>query len=132
MCWTAYCGTSRPPSDGAEGPGPAVGCVNAGVLSAERFRALRALWPQVPAELAAWSGTVIADLGRLQPGNPATPLAQSSTAVLLLTNANLEGLFHVRDCVAELSGLTGDPGRHRPSLGGGVKAARAAPLAVPL
>ena len=88
-----------------------------GVLSAERFRALRALWPQVATELAEWSGTVIADLGRLQPGNPAMPLAHSSTAVLLLTTANLEGLYHVRDRVAELSAATGDPGRHRPSLG---------------
>ena len=74
-----------------------------GVLSAERFRALRGLWPRVADELAAWSGTAIADLGRLQPGNPAMPLAQSSTAVLLLTTANLEGLYHVRDRVAELS-----------------------------
>ena len=39
-----------------------------GVLSAERFRALRSLWPQVATELAAWSGTAIADLGRLHPG----------------------------------------------------------------
>ena len=45
------------------------------------------------------------------------PLAQASTAVLLLTTANLEGLYHVRDRVAELSATTGDPGRRRPSLG---------------
>ena len=45
------------------------------------------------------------------------PLAQASTAVLLLTPANLEGLYHVRDRVAELSGTLGDPGRRRPSLG---------------
>ena len=30
------------------------------------------LWPRVAAELAAWPGTVIADLGRLQPGNAAS------------------------------------------------------------
>lgn len=88
-----------------------------GVLSAERFRALRALWPHVATELAAWSGTVIADLGRLQTGNPVMPIAQSSTAVLLLTTANLEGLYHVRDRVAELSGVTGDPSRGRPNVG---------------
>ena len=73
-----------------------------GVLSAERFRALRSLWPRVAGELAAWPGTVIADLGRLQPGNPALPVAQASTAVLLLTRADLEGLYHLRDRVAEL------------------------------
>ena len=47
------------------------------------------------------------------------PLAQASTAVLLLTTANLEGLYHVRDRVAELSGTLGDPARHRPESGGG-------------
>ena len=88
-----------------------------GVLSAERFRALRGLWPRVADELAAWSGTAIADLGRLQPGNAAMPLAQASTAVLLLTTANLEGLYHVRDRVTELSATTGDPGRRRPNVG---------------
>ena len=88
-----------------------------GVLSAERFRALRGLWPKVGTELAGWSGTVLADLGRLQPGNPAMAVAQSSTAVLLLAAANLEGLYHVRDRVTELSAVTGDPGRRRPSLG---------------
>ena len=41
-----------------------------GVLSAERFRPLRSLWPRIAAELAAWPGTVIADLGRLQTGQP--------------------------------------------------------------
>jgi len=88
-----------------------------GVLSAERFRALRALWPQVAKGLAAWRGMAIADLGRLQAGNPALPVAQASTVVLLLTTANLEGLYHVRDRVAELSGTVGLPGRARSSLG---------------
>ena len=88
-----------------------------GVLSAERFRALSSMWPRVAAELAAWPGTAIVDLGRLHPGNPAIPLARASTAVLLLTRANLEGLYHARDRVAELSGTTGDPSRGRPSLG---------------
>lgn len=88
-----------------------------GVLSAERFRALRSLWPQVAEGMAAWPGTAIADLGRLQAGNPAMPVAQASAVVLLLTTANLEGLYHVRDRVAELSGTVGLPGRGRSSLG---------------
>jgi len=87
-----------------------------GVLSAERFRAMRSLWPQVAVGLAAWPGTAIVDLGRLQVGNPAMPLAQASTVVLLLTTANLEGLYHARDRVAELSGTVGQAGE-RPSLG---------------
>ncbi|GGM10088.1 hypothetical protein [Nakamurella endophytica] len=78
-----------------------------GVLSAERFRPLRSLWPGLGQALAGWPGTVLADLGRLHPGAPAAPVAQASTAVLLLTRADLEGLFHVRDRVVELAGMVG-------------------------
>jgi len=88
-----------------------------GALSAERFRPLRAMWPRVAAELAAWPGTVIADLGRLQPGNDALPVAQKSTAVLLVTRVDLEGLAHLRDRVVELAGSVGDPGRDRSPVG---------------
>ena len=88
-----------------------------GALSAERFRPLRAMWPRVAAELAAWPGTVIADLGRLQPGNDALPVAQESAAVLLLTRVDLESLAHLRDRVVEPAGSVGDPGRDRFPLG---------------
>jgi hypothetical protein len=88
-----------------------------GALSAERFRPLRAMWPRVAAELAVWSGTVVADLGRLQPGNDALPVAQKSTAVLLVTRVDLESLAHLRDRVAELAGSVGDPGRDRSPVG---------------
>jgi hypothetical protein len=88
-----------------------------GVLSAERFRALRSHWPQLAKELAAWPGTAILDLGRLTPDHPAIPVAWASTVLLLLTPATLEGLYHVRDRVAELSGTLGDPNRPRPNLG---------------
>lgn len=84
-----------------------------GALSAERFRPLRAMWPRVAAELAEWSGTAIADLGRLQPGNDVLPVAQQSTSVLLVTRVDLESLAHLRDRVAELAGSVGDPGRER-------------------
>ena len=88
-----------------------------GVLSTERFRALGSLWQRVAGELSAWSGMVIADLGRLHLGGAAMPLARASAVVLVLTTANLEGLYHVRDQVAELSSATGDPTRDRPSVG---------------
>ena len=78
-----------------------------GVLSAERFRALRSLWPGLGQALAAWPGTVLADLGRMSPGSPAAAVATASTAVLLLTRADLEGLFHLRDKVVELAGMVG-------------------------
>ena len=88
-----------------------------GALSTERFRPLRGMWPRVAAELAAWPGAVIADLGRLQPGNDALPVAQQSTAVLLVTRVDLESLAHLRDRAAELAGSVGDPGRDRPPVG---------------
>lgn len=87
-----------------------------GVLSAERFRALRVLWPGIAMGLAGWPGTAIVDLGRLHAGDPAMPLAEASAVVLVLTTANLEGLYHVRDRVAELSGAVGNPGLDRSNL----------------
>ncbi|HYN73578.1 MAG TPA: hypothetical protein VES60_13845 [Nakamurella sp.] len=88
-----------------------------GALSADRFSSLRSLWPQLAGELAAWPGTVIADLGRLQPDNPVLPVARASTAVLLVTRVDLESLAHLRDRVAELTGSLGDPGRDRGPVG---------------
>jgi len=88
-----------------------------GALSTERFRPLRGMWPRVAAELAAWPGAVIADLGRLQPGNDALPVAQQSTAVLLVTRVDLESLAHLRDRAAELAGSVGDPNQDRSPVG---------------
>jgi len=88
-----------------------------GALSAERFRPLRTMWPRLAAELAAWPGTVIADLGRLQPGNDALPVAQQSAVVLLVTRVDLESLAHLRDRAGELAGSVGDPGRDRSPVG---------------
>jgi hypothetical protein len=57
------------------------------------------------------------DVGRLTHDHPALPVARASSVVLLLTPASLEGLYHVRDRVAELSGTLGDPARTRSNLG---------------
>jgi len=84
-----------------------------GVLSPERGAPLRPLWPRVAGVAAAWPGTVFADIGRAQPGNPALPLARSATCVLLLARASLEGFYHLRDRVGELSQVVGDPQSQR-------------------
>jgi hypothetical protein len=55
----------------------------------------------------------LADLGRLQPGDPALPVGKASTAVLVLTRADLAGLYRLRDRVAELAAAVGDPSRDR-------------------
>lgn len=88
-----------------------------GALSAEAFYGMAGLWPQVASALTGWPGTVLADLGRLQPGDPATPVATMSTAVLLLARADVEGLYHLRERVSELAATVGRPTLDRSPLG---------------
>jgi hypothetical protein len=71
------------------------------------------LWPAVAGLAAGWGGTVIADLGRFQPGHAALPLAQAATAVVVAARPTLEGLYHLRDRVSELTHLLGDLDRTR-------------------
>jgi len=80
-----------------------------GGLSAEAFTGMARLWPRVAEVAASWPGTVLADLGRLQPGDPAAPVAAMSTAVLLLARPDLEGLYHLRERVGELATTVGRP-----------------------
>lgn len=83
--------------------------VIAGALSAEAFLPMRALWPQVADQAAAWPGTVIADLGRVQPGHVGLPVMKAATVVLLLARADVAGLFHLRERVRLLSPVLGQP-----------------------
>ena len=87
-----------------------------GALTAEAYAPMARLWPQVATICAQWSGTAIADLGRMQPGNPALTVARASSAVLLVARPSLEGLYHLRDRVTELSGMVGDSSRERNPL----------------
>ena len=87
--------------------------VNPGPLSPEAYAPMARLWPQVAQATADWTGTVIADLGRLHPGDPALPVAKASTVVLLLARPDLAGLYRLRDRVTELAGTLGDPSRDR-------------------
>ncbi len=84
-----------------------------GPPGAAAFVPMRGLWPVVASEAARWSGTVIADLGRLQPGNAALPLAKAATAVLVLAQVSVESLYHLRERVQDLSAIIGDPSRER-------------------
>jgi hypothetical protein len=81
--------------------------VVAGAETAEQFLPMARLWPQVAAESARWPGTVLADLGRMQPGNPALPVAQAATVVLVVARATVEGLHHLRHRVTELAAAVG-------------------------
>jgi hypothetical protein len=82
-----------------------------GRLSPEAFAPMARLWPRVAAEAHNWPGTVVADLGRLQPGNAAGPLAGQATAVLLVTRLGVEALYRLRDRAGELAPRLGQ-GHH--------------------
>lgn len=87
-----------------------------GALRAEEFVAMGSLWPYVAREAATWPGVVVADVGRMLPGNAAVPVAKAATAVVLVTRPSLEGLFRLRHRVAELAQLVGDSARERSSV----------------
>ena len=72
-----------------------------GPPSARRYRAVRSAWPVVASSLADWSGTAIADLGRLDAADPSVPVAQSAALALLVTRYDVEGLARLRDRVDE-------------------------------
>lgn len=73
--------------------------------------------PSVASVAARWPGAVIADVGSLQPSNPALVVAKAAAVVLLVVRPTTEGLGHLRARVEELSQYVGDPNRDRPSVG---------------
>lgn len=73
--------------------------------------------PAIAQLAAAWPGTVIADVGSLQPSNPALVVAKAASIVLLVMRATTEGLGHLRARVEELGEYVGDPRRERTSVG---------------
>ncbi len=78
-----------------------------GPLNAEAWTPMSTLWASVVGVLGEWPGTVIVDLGRLQPGHPAMELAAAADVLLLVTSATVEGLFHARERARELDVLLG-------------------------
>lgn len=83
-------------------------------------RAASKVAPHLPAVAqlaAAWPGTVIADVGSLQPSNPALVVAKAAEIVLLVMRPTTEGLGHLRARVDELAEYVGDPRRERTSVG---------------
>ena len=73
--------------------------------------------PAIATLASSWPGAVIADVGCLQPGNPALVVAKSASIVLLVMHASTEGLGHLRDRVDELAAYVGDPSRDWTSVG---------------
>lgn len=95
-----------------------------GETSCEWFSRLVPHLQAIGGALADWPGTVIADLGCMQPWSPSVPLAALATAVLLVTRADTENLGHLRDRVEELAGQLGGPDRADCPVGIVVRAPR--------
>lgn len=75
--------------------------VISGSPSARRLRAVVSAWPQVSTSLAEWSGTAIADLGRMDVGSPSAAVIRAAEVALLVTRYDVEGLARLRDRVEE-------------------------------
>jgi hypothetical protein len=88
-----------------------------GEVSTRAASRVSAHLPAIANVAASWQGAVIADLGTLQPSNPALVVARSSPVVLLVMRANTEGLGHLRDRIDELSAYVGDERRARTPVG---------------
>jgi hypothetical protein len=95
-----------------------------GETSAARFARIIPHLPAITSAVTAWAGTVVADLGSLQPWSPALPVAMSATVVLLVTRSDTADLAHLRDRVEELAADLGGPHRLRTPLAVVVRADR--------
>ena len=71
----------------------------------ESFAPAGPLWPRLAEAAAGWDGVVLADLGRLHPRHAAAAaLLPLSHAVVLLTTADVVGLYRLRERVTVLAG----------------------------
>lgn len=71
----------------------------------EAFAPTGPLWPRLAEAAAGWDGVVLADLGRLHPRHAAAAaFLPLSHAVVLLTTADVAGLYRLRERVAMLAG----------------------------
>lgn len=70
----------------------------------EAFALAGPLWPRLAEAAVGWEGVVLADLGRLYPRHAAAAaLIPLSQAVVLLTGADVAGLYRLRERVAVLA-----------------------------
>jgi hypothetical protein len=83
--------------------------VIAGPTAAEAWAPMTRLWDPLAKRVRAWPGTVIADLGRLQPEHPGMALAAAADVLLVLTTASLEGLLRARQRAQDLQQAQGSP-----------------------
>ena len=85
-------------------------------MRTEDFALIARQWPAVASASHSWTGTVIADLGRLQEQTASGPVAAASTVVLLIARADPEGLYHLRERATALAARLGQGVHERSPL----------------
>lgn len=75
-----------------------------GLMSSTQARGLEALWPAIASACVRSSDDVIADLGRLDPGNPSLPLAQQSEVLVLVAGSSMGSVLHLHNALNALAG----------------------------
>lgn len=95
-----------------------------GETSAARFTRIASHLPAVVGVLAAAPETVIVDLGRLYPTSPVLPCARSAAVTVLLSQADVSSLGHLRERVEDLAADLGGSHRLRTPLAVVVRADR--------
>ena len=85
-------------------------------MRTEDFTLIARQWPAIAAAADRWSGTVIADLGRLQEDSSAGPVAAVSKIVVLIARATPEGLYHLRERASTLAARLGQGAHGRSPL----------------
>jgi hypothetical protein len=89
-----------------------------GQVSGPRARATLARYlPGIAAAGQQWTGTAIADVGELLPGNPAVGVAKAAEVTLLVTRPSTEGLGRLWERASELIEALGNADRSGPPLG---------------
>jgi hypothetical protein len=85
-------------------------------MRSEDLTVIARYWPAIATAVDRWSGTVIADLGRLQEDSPAGALAAASRTVLLIARSTPEGLYHLRERASALIARLGQGAHGRSPL----------------
>jgi hypothetical protein len=102
-------GASRRPLPGYAQPTASTVPLIVGESSATHFARIAPHLPTIAGVLTGWPGTVIADLGSLQPDSPTLVVARAATVVVLVTRTDVASLGHLRERVEELTVDVADP-----------------------
>lgn len=94
--------------------------------SGETCAPVARFWPALAEAASGWSGTVLADLGRLGAAHPsAAAFLPRADVVLLLVRADVAGLYRLRDRVLALASQLAPTGTDTPRLAVAVRTGRA-------